>query len=867
MANWLNGANNQDKSKQRKRWEIEDKKLLKNLRMKLADDGNSDCQFEAAKMLLDDTDDLDSSCQVQGINYLKKAASQGHEMALELLGACYRTRRGINSSNESEIKEFLSLTPAERTARHAAHELFNSLCNGNEYVTVEQLEKRMREIYKLQKKKKKHDDGRVYDNEEILDQEEIEEANISSSNKTSSSSFYIRKQRRLNHDESHISKENLLVAADNYSHGELPQVNNALTLSIPHPHALQHVPYFHRPFFHPAMFFSLLYHRFIKIFSSFPSDLFNKYQILFALLMYALLSTNTNLLISLPTVVYYISLFIMVVASFKMLKSKHEFIDFRIWSGLFLSYNENVYADNSENQFLRNNLKPYFWFFLAFAVNLMIYPLISDQWLPNSEITVVSLTLMFLTLVCFINTSSHSGLPDFITLMSFAVNIVAKYPDSVVSSKWRFLDLKIPEIPSFMIGSGIEFSMNCRGMLYIVIIIFMLILARRRNWHGIYQFLIPHCVTLAWMQISLINSQSATTFGLMRSCLGLAGIIFFLPAFGLATLFIPVFAAVEWISVKDSTNKLFITISTSLIAILGSCFMAISHRTGKYVTYVQILLCVCACFFLCTPYMKMNDENPYASYLQEAKVISNVDIEETTIDWKTFYKYCLESSDGNKINLQMRCRHLDGIKINWDGIVSDVEISQIRNWRKDFLERFLPDFISKHIICYFGEINKAECFNNENCEIKEFIENQKQCNLDKWNIYEYAITVNIQSKSSGLLNYNTKQDSKVVLKAHHIFGNFTTRLNSSDKIWFKGALKTFPSSSHNHEISDLLACKNDKHTRIEVNSIGCLQCLDKNLLPVTQNSMFNIDNQPLESLRRGFKYLLNSLFYPMITFK
>lgn len=126
----------------------------------------------------------------------------------------------------------------------------------------------------------------------------------------------------------------------------------------------------------------------------------------------------------------------------------------------------------------------------------------------------------------------------------------------------------------------------------------------------------------------------------------------------------------------------------------------------------------------------------------------------------------------------------------------------------------------------------------------------------------------IPSSSSGLLNYNSKQESKIVLKTQHLFGNFTTRLNSSDKIWFKGTLKTFPSSSqHHHETNDLLACKNDKRTRIEVSSIGCLQCLDKNLSPVTQSSMFNIDNQPLESLRRGFKYLLNSLFYPMITIK
>jgi wolfamin len=674
--------------------------------------------------------------QVQGISYLRKAAEQGHELALELLGACYRTRRGINSSNESEINEFLNLSKSERVARHAAHELFNSLCNGNEYVTVEALEKRMREIYKLQKKKRKPDDTKACESGEISVQEELEEASASSK---SSSPLRVHASRRLGHHENHISEANLLRAANNYCQGQLPLVSQALTLSIPHPHSLQHVPYLHRPFFHPAMFFSLLYHRFISIFSNFPSDIFKKFQILIVLAVYALVSTNSNLLISLPTITYYITLMIMVVASFKMLKSKHEFIDFRVWSGLFLSYNENVYADNSENLYLRNNLKPYLWFFIAFATNLMVYPLIADQWLPNSEVTVLSFALTFVTLLCFMTTSS-SGLPDLVTLFSFAVNVLAKYPyemDSIVSGKWRFLDLKIPGIPSFMIGSGIEFSMNCRGMLYFAIVLFLLVLARRRNWHGIYQFLIPHCVTLAWLQISIINSQSATTFGLMRSTLGLAGLLFFLPAFGLVTLLIPVFAAVEWLSVDDSTNKLFITISTSLIAILGSCFMAISNRTGKYVTYVQILLCIIASFFLFRPYVNVSSgNNMYSpSYMQEDKVASSREIDDgEMLTWEAFHKYCLEPDTTNKINLQMRCSHLDKMNIYWDGVVSDVEIARIRNWRKDLLHNYLPDFISNSIICYYGEVNKADCFEGEKCDIKEFIEDHKKCNLDKWNM-------------------------------------------------------------------------------------------------------------------------------------
>ena len=666
-------------------------------------------------------------------------------MALELLGACFRTGRGITAANEGDIRKFLAMSPGERSAKRAAQELFASLSGGEEFVTVEQLERRMREIYKLQKKKKKNQDDAgpsEQAKESIKGKDEDEDYEGSSSSK-SSSPVRLHSPRNRLMDDNHISEANLVSAAYNYSNGIIPAVNQALTISIPHPQSLDHVPCFHRPFFHPTMFFALLYHRFIAIFSSFPADTIARFQILFLLVAYAIISTE-DFTIFLPTAAYYISLLVMVVSSFKMLKSKHEFIDFRIWSGLFLSYDEGVDSTQSENLYLRNNMKPFLWFFISFGVNLMIYPLIADQWLPHSEITIVAFILTFVTMFCFMSTAAHQ-VPDLMVLLSFAVNVLAKYPyenDSIVSNKWRFLDLKIPGFSTFVIGSGIEFSMNSRGVLYLMIPVFMFFLAKRRNWRGIYQFLFPHCVTLAWLQISIISAQSSTTFGLIRSSLGLAGIFLFLPLFGLVTLLIPVFAAVEWLSLTDSTNRIFVTISTSIIAIAGSCFMAISNRTGKYVTFVQILLCVLATCFLFRPYMLGNEEMNYSSYLSQAPTESKTvesqrileAIEEPgALNWDLYYKYCLGRSSSNRINTQIRCSHLDGSEVYWDGVVTDIGISNVKNWRQDLIQNYLPEFLSNQIFCYVGEVNQANCFEGESCEIKDYIEGKKKCNVDKWN--------------------------------------------------------------------------------------------------------------------------------------
>lgn len=819
--------------------------------------------FFALKVLMTSFLDLDPTRPVQGISYLKKAAEQGHEMALELLGACYRTRKGIVSSNESEIRKFLEMSPSERAARLAAQELFNSLANGNTFVTVEQLQNRMREIYKMQKRKKSYDTNNENSLKENSDEEEVL---FEVRNEPSTSSAPLRVQSKYRHDdEDHISEANLLNAAHNYSNGRIPSINQALTLSVPHPQTLENVPFFHRPFFHPSIFFALLYYRFIDILSSISFESLKKFQILFLLAIYAVVSSG-NILTSIPSFAFYASLIIMIIASCKMLKSKHQFIDFRIWSGLFLSYNDRVYADESESLFLRKNLQPYVWFFLSFATNLMVYPLLNDQWLPHSEITVVGVVLTFVTLICFIRTSGK--IIDLTVFLSFTLNIFAKYPydlDSFMSNKYRLM--KLSET-SFMLASGIELTMNYRGLLYVAISFLMLLLARRENWRGIYQFLFPHCVTLAWLQIAIINSQSATAFALIRSALGVVGIFFFVPIFGLLTLLIPVLAGVEFIAVKDSTNRIFITISTTLIAIVTS-FMAASRRSSRYVTYVQIMVCVLAVCFLFRPHVldKLNERNIYSSsYLQQSS--TSMDIIETDsniLSWDVYHKYCVINSNSNRIPIQLRCSHLYGSHIHWEGTVVEVGISQIKNWQRDIIQN-LPDIVGNFLTCYFGDRNQLDCFERENCEIKEFIESQKRCNLDKWNIYKYEIEIKMSSSSSssgGLFLQNTRHETKIILEVDHAFGNFTSQINSSDKIWFKGTLKAPISNDH-------LSCKYRDHEwkipRVELNSVGCILCADKTLSSTELTSKYNF-NSYIKEIKRGIKYGLNQLFYPLITFK
>lgn len=568
---------------------ILDRQSLHNLKHHFAKDGCPDTQYDVALQILEASKspkDADNISDAQGVYWLLSAANQGHEEALEKLRECYENRRGITDYNEIDVKKCLDMPVTERKCRKAAKELFSCLANGRGHITPKQLERKMREMYNLQKRRRKNYSSSI---------EEDEDSSEAENNNSSPSQNRNMDLSAADEDIDHpnvITEANLLTAAVNYSRGHLPNINE-IAISMPHPNCLDHVPCFHRIIFHPLLFLTLLYHRLINLIASFPeATTLTNLKLLFVFMAYAFLSQDGHFTTTfLPTLFYYSTFAVMVWSTCKMLKHKHKFIDFRIWSGLFLSYGDHdIDPGRSENMFLRKNMQPYLYFFCSFIINLLIYPIVPKDWLMFSEITVVSVVLTFVTIIVFIWTTPRP-FPDILILISFGVNVLAKYPyeqDEVVTTGWRFLDFKVPGFSSFVIGNGIEFCLNCRTLFYLLIPGILTQLAKRHNWHGTYRYLIPHCVTLSWLQISLNVSQEATMFGLVRGTLGLSGFLLFLPLFGIATLMIPIILIIDYLGLTDDNVRYATTVLAAVLALLISCFMAINRTTQKYITFLQV---------------------------------------------------------------------------------------------------------------------------------------------------------------------------------------------------------------------------------------------------------------------------------------
>ncbi|KAK9873200.1 hypothetical protein WA026_021433 [Henosepilachna vigintioctopunctata] len=839
----------------RKQWSLQEgpRSSLKQLRNQLASEGCSESQFVLAKQLLENEQQYHSVSERKeneqlGIYWLIKASEQGNVEATELLKTCLKTGKGISEYNYLDVKTCISMTQDEKLTRKAAKEIFASLSNGGEYITTDQLQKKILSIDK-NKGVKIHPPSKILENNEVVngeltskDAESDSESDTDWSQRSEISSLGEK-----------LTEDHVISAAVDYSHGHLPLMSKSLCLTLPNFHAKRHVPYIYRSLLYPWLVMKVFYFKILTILGEKVDFFFLRSDVrLLILICFYFFFNSGNILYVIPTLLYYVTFFVMIIATCQMLQNQRRFSDFQLWSGLFLCYSGgSLNSEQAEHQYIKNNLKPYGNFFLALILNFLIYSVISHQWVPDSEITIISFCLTFITLIGFMP-KKHSRIHfDMTVLLSFAINVLAKYPyesDSVVTQGWRFLDLKIPTFASYVIGNGIEFCLNFRLVLYAIIPILFIQTASKQNWRGTYQVLIPHCVTLSWLQICIISSQGATMYGLLRGVLALVGVVMFLPLFGLTTILLPAIALTKWIV---TTNVIY---SLCIFAIIGSITLLISwfvaqSRFINYTASIQVIMMLGAFITLINI-----GENKSLQFLPEPETPKY-------LTWNIYQKFCHQPiwQDENIALAQLNCAELDHSLILWDGYINDIKIKSIKNRYKVLLEK-LPKKVYEYLSCYFGEEIDYSCTNlpeNSQEDCQTFHEMKKLtniCSLQKFNEYSFEISIRMNSGIWG-------KSPEVVLIVEDIFKNFTTKLKPTDHIWFKGLLVNNDKAGPDGILGGL-------KPHILLDEIGCHTCQNRKLTSMNMPKDGSTDiHKIVQYVYISFKYILNVLFNPVIVFK
>ncbi|KOB73743.1 Wolfram syndrome 1 [Operophtera brumata] len=649
-----------------------------------------------------------------------------------------------------------------------------------------------------------------------------------------------------------LNVDNLVSAAVDYCQGELPLVSYELTLTDPSLKSLDHIPLLQQAFLHPIVFIQVLYLKLLYHFGSFSFRLSN---VELSVFLIGYLSVNSESLYHVvPLVFYYISFVAMVICTFKMLHAKRQFIDFRKWSGLFLRYSDgSLETDQSENLFVRNNLGPFLQFFVALFVNLFLYPFIATQWVPFSEFCVLSFFLMFLTLISF--GTSGKPYPDFLALLSFGINVLAKYPyekDTVVHQGWRFLDLQISNYPSYILGNSIEFCVNSRVVFSLLIPVILVVMAKRSNWQGFFKFTLPHCVTLSWLQMFIMCSHGCTAYGLVRGTLALVCSFLFLPLIGVVTITLPVIAFLQYISLSRVIYALSVVFFLG-VSLCVTCVLAKSEVTKKFVTPFQLIIGFLTLFYFGNQFaIQVQDDGLPSTLIElvtdDKSSIKNLlksefitDYEENTyhINWDDYYNHCNNPSwsDYNMAATQIKCSVLDGATVNWEGYIQDVNLVNVKNFWKDFVS-WMPGFLQEYFKCYYGEEYATLCRRSEG------LQSVDECEF-------------VTRASGGLL----KRHAEISVQFDHYFTNFTRLLRYDDKVTFKGILS-------NDNGPYVIGTKT---LTVKGHAISCIECKEARGTISSEAPSSSKLSELLKTIVNdcmvSTKYILNFLLNPVIIFK
>nr|CAI5828940.1 unnamed protein product [Callosobruchus analis] len=895
----------------RKQWTLHggQKNSLKRLRNQMASDGCPESQVVLAKQLLEEECEFESTRNENaelGVYWLIKASQQGNLEATDLLKQCLQNGRGITDHNYMDVKSCISMTQDEKMARRAAKEMFASLSDGREYITSMQLQRKIlltveggdvttskHSYHSYQQdelgyrapasdgERPSSSNGNLLDgyrsNPEEGDYEMEEEevllrpsGDISNSNTRDTGVDWPKRCRDTPFDAANhkLTEDHVVTAAVDYSHGVLPAVTNTLCLLDPDPKALDRIPLVQRSILHPLLALHILYLNLIRYLGvksfSLLSLMRSELQLMLLLVVYTIFSAD-NVIYLIPMLLYYSSFVVMVCSTFRCLQDRRELTEYRMWSSLFITYSGGgLNSEHLEHQYIRNNLRPYGHFFLALLVNLLVYPIISDRWIPQSELTVVSFLLTFTTLLGLMpkrgRRRQRKITLDPLTLFSFAVNVLAKYPyetDPVVAEGWRFLDLHIPTFPSYVIGNGIEFCINFKLLLYALIPCILLKMAAREQWKGTYKYLIPHCITLSWLQVCIISAEGATMMGMLRGTLALVGVVLFLPMLGITSVLLPVLALTKWL--VTSTSLLYsVCMFVALSGIgLAVCYLLAKTRYSRYTAVVQIVLMIAAFYFLVTS-TPVQEKQHHAHHEKKP---------EQTLQWEVFQRFCHQPvwQDENVAAYQIKCHELMGSVVHWNGYINDIKIRTIRNRYKTLFDTLLPRKLASYAYCWYGDKINENCSKfselaKEDCEsFHDAVRsaNGHDCTLTKYDAYTFEVTLRM---ASGMWS----KAPEVVLIADDYFRSFLLQLKPTDRVWFKGQLI-------NDESSGADAILGGLRPHVRPSELGCISCqvprLTQIKMPQHDHSTVTTVRDLLDLLRVGTKFVGNALFRPIFIFK
>lgn len=475
-------------------------------------------------------------------------------------------------------------------------------------------------------------------------------------------------------------------------------------------------------------------------------------------LLLALLSLCglTSLLDKLPSLLYYSSLTLMLLSTCQILSKKWEYDQFKQWSCALVAWGctEEVSAE-AQWAHCRSNSTPFIVFLLALFINIM-----SSSYVPIPPYSEIASLSTLISLYVLYNFSWNKKRIDTFAVLAFIIHLIARYPyeiDTFVYHYWRYLDVHVPTFTSYVVGSSIEFCLNLRVVLYLMLPAIFLRLAARESWLGVYTSLLPMLVSLSWWQLAVSASKGATQFGVIRSCLGVVLMAVFLPLSSVTAVLFPLIAVSKFLLTYQFSPQL----SLSIITFISILLYAAKYKKHRRILHVlQILLSVASILF----------------------IFNCGDNEMIRVDRKLSWEEWSRACSGGDIASGEQCAELSGLHVSAEGRVLSTKVSSVYNPLHSLI-LLLPPNLQSTVACVLGETSGGCSLEGEDCK-----KTRRKCRISNWNKFEYEVEVDIGINDNSWVVGNT---AEIIgrLRGGPDFRNFSVSLTTGDRISFTGLIQ------------------------------------------------------------------------------
>ncbi|XP_018017164.1 wolframin-like isoform X1 [Hyalella azteca] len=764
----------------RRQWNIQDgpRGVIRRMRSQLAEEGDPDSQMALASALLQETDD-DGECARQAVYWLTKASLQGHVKATELLQQCLDTAVGISEHNYHEVLHCLATPLQEKLARKAAHDLFLSISNGNDFVTSSMLAAHIRHL-----QRPTHELSEV-------------------SSEASTLEHKYGGERFL--------EEHLAAAAASYCQGHLPTLHQFLpSLSLcqerskerdTRPASSPSAPGSRDEETRPSLWQRLFESRLLGLQSSDETaacvsgasraleklvqflgvEVMKKIRCWSYSMTYIKLSflvifiasfcssiQRDSLARCLPPVMFFASLMSMMVSSATIF-ANYKFLDqFKVWSFLLKHHCSALCTDSAERKFRNRWHLPFIILFISLICFLISAPLV-----PN---LLLSICLPVFGLMCLLSLECSFKRVDFVEHLPLVLFLVAQganfnyladdLSQYLPASVGVYFDLLRHWEAEYVLTETIHLNLSLASMCHMTAILWYIICCVKKGWLAFSTLML----SVIWSNLFLACLKSVYSPINLAYCSIIWSLLIFAPLiFSFVSSAAPA-AALFFLGQYLAVRFDFLLAVIITFVILQQILEKYFPRTLKILKL--IITCSVVIFFFGNTHLPASKE------------------EIVHLNWNDYRNICVPS--GNlEAETWIACQPLEGLKVRWSGEVVDVKVTDVTNWPQFFLTILpLPERVRKFIVCNIGQeltpCNRSNMkfLDYERCILIAQIRGKDRCSVANWDVYSFSLTLAMDSANWKL----NKEGMMIQVDFKNFSPNSILSLGVSERVEFEGML-------------------------------------------------------------------------------